>query len=188
MAILIRRRTAAARFLAAVLVAAGLSSAHSLSQTAPAPPLEAGVKAAFLYNFAKFIDWPASISVTPDKTFVIGVVGDTPVLAALSSLEGSEIKGRRLVVRRFVRPEVAACHVLFVDAAQTAAFAQEAAGLREVPILTVGEGDEFLKAGGMIAFVKDGGKMRYRVRAHAAEAARLSISSKLLNLADRTGE
>ncbi len=186
MALLIRRRTGRARLLAGILVLASLSAGRAAGETPSAPALEAQVKAAFLYNFAKFIDWPASVSLTPDKTFVIGVLGDSPVLAALKSLEGSEVKGRRLVVQRITRLDTAACHVIFVDESQTAAFAREAALLREIPILTVGEGDEFLKAGGMIALVKDGGKIRYRVRAQQAEVARLVISSKLLKLADRT--
>ena len=191
MALLTGRRSPA-RPLAAAIFAACVSASHLFSQAAAppaaAPPLEAQVKAAFLYNFAKFIDWPASTSSPKEEVFVIGVLGETPIFAALSALEGQDVKGRRLVIRRFQRVSDVVCHVLFVSADQTPAFSTGAAALSNQPILTVGEGDEFLKAGGMIALVRTEGKIRYRVRPRQAEIARLVISSKLLKLADRTGE
>ncbi|MEO8430840.1 MAG: YfiR family protein [Acidobacteriota bacterium] len=188
MAFLIRRLARAATLLAAVLAAIEIAPAESPSEPAPAPPLESQVRAAFVYNFAKFIDWPQSVSMTPDGVFVIGVLGDTPVLAALHALSGQEVKGRRLVVRQYQRPSEAACQVLYVGAGQIHAFAEAARSFRELPILTVGEGDEFLKAGGMIALVQIEGRVRYRIRAEPAETARLVISSKLLKLAERPAE
>jgi len=170
------RRRGPGRFLAAAMLAA-LASAKNARSDAPAAPLEAQVKAAFVYNFAKFIDWPSNISPPKAGTFVIDVLGDSPVLGALNALDGQEVKGRRLVVRQIQRLSEASGNVLFV-----------ASRLRDLPILTVGEGDEFLRAGGMIALVQVDGKIRYRVRVRQAEAARLVISSKLLNLADRKGE
>jgi YfiR/HmsC-like len=155
---------------------------------ASGPALEDQVKAAFLYNFAKFVDWPEERALPPDRAFVIGVLGDSSVLSALKALEGQRVRGRPVEVRQFVRVADADCQLLFVDASQTDAFARGADKLRARPILTVGETDEFLLAGGAITLVRVNGNIRYRVNTRPAEAVRLTISSKLLKLADRVQE
>lgn len=186
MALVTPSRGSAVRAVAVSIVAFFLLAPVTPAGSAPAVSIEAPLKVAFLFNFAKFVDWPSDAPASRDGTFVIGLLRESPILEALKSIDGRELHGRRLVVRRFARAEDAVCHVLFVDGAQTASFAQEAEKLKGQPVLTVGEGDRFLEAGGMIALIEVDGHIRFRVRTRQAQIARLTISSKLLKLADRT--
>ncbi len=168
-----------------------LTALAMLIGAAPVPEetaasLEAQVKAALLYNFARFVDWPAEALASKDGTFVIAILRDRAVFEALTGLEGKEVHGHRLLVREFAHVDDGPCQVLFVAESETGSFAPESEKLRGRPVLTVGEGDPFLQAGGMIALVRVDGKFRFRVRTRQAEVARLAISSKLLKLADRT--
>lgn len=186
MALLTPSRRSAVRAVAFSVVAFFLLPPVTPAGMAAGVSLEAQLKVAFLFNFAKFVDWPSDAPASRDGTFVIGLLRESPILEALNGIDGQELHGRKLVVRRFGRAEDAVCHVLFVDDSQTTSFAQEADKLKGRPVLTVGEGDHFLAAGGMIALVQVDGRIRFRVRARQAENARLTISSKLLKLADRT--
>ncbi len=145
---------------------------------------EARVKAAYLFNFAKFIEWPESAT-SPGGPFVIGVLGEGPVPPALFELDGRQVRGRRVAVRSFIGRGGAGCRILFVDSDRTSAFAQESERWSAPGILTVGEGDEFLRAGGIIALVHVRGTIRYRINLGAAHASGINISSKILKLADR---
>jgi hypothetical protein len=152
------------------------------------------VKAAFLYNFTKFVQWPADAFATPASPIVLCIVGDDPFGPFLDRLvRGETVSGRRLVVDR-VRPaaELAGCHLLFVAASERARFAALLAPLRGGSVLTVGDDAGFLSAGGLFRFVLDGGKVRFEVNLPELGRSRLQVSSKLLQLArpgqdDRSG-
>ena len=182
MAILSRRERPCRRAGLLALAACALFAAAAPAQE---PTLEARVKAAYLFNFAKFVVWPQPVQSAPARPFVIGLLGDSPVLPALRALEGQQVHQRPVAIRQYERAADVDCDLLFVDASQIAAFARDGESIRRRPILTVGETDAFLLAGGAIGLVLTNGNVRYLVRPRAAEAVGLSISSKLLKLAER---
>ena len=168
------------RGLGAVLIlvlAAGLAE--------PAADLESEVKAAFLYNFAKFIEWPPDAFAQPSAPMAFCVYGEDPVGASLEALiRGETLNGRRLEVRRLRGVSQAReCHVLFFSAAEKGRLPEALSALREARALTVGEGKDFLDKGGMIRLFLEQNRMRFDINLDAAETCSLKISSKLLRLA-----
>jgi hypothetical protein len=145
-------------------------------------PREYEVKAAFLLNFTKFIDWPATASGGADTPFSICILGDDPFGAALDRMvEGESVNGRKLVIERSGSPPPESCQVLFASGSEKD-FSKVLAGLGP-GVLTVGEGDRFLRDGGMIAFVVEHRRVRFDINQAAASKAELKISSKLLSVA-----
>jgi hypothetical protein len=145
------------------------------------------LKAAFMYNFAKFIEWPEDAFGGPDDPFVIGVLGDDPVGAMLErSLAGKTVRDRRLVTRRFGSVgELERCHILFIPASEAQRLGATLQANARQPILTVGESDDFVQHGGIIGVLMEGARLRFVVNLDAAERANLRISSQLLKLATR---
>jgi hypothetical protein len=150
-------------------------------------PTEYEVKAAFLFNFAKFVTWPPTAFDAPDAPLIIGVLGADPFGAELARLAADvKVQGRPLVVKHGTTvAQLAGCHVLFIGASEQDRLAQVLAILHQTgsPALTVGDTENFLSAGGMIRFVMEQNKVRFEIRPEAAANAGLSISSKLLSLA-----
>jgi hypothetical protein len=146
--------------------------------------LEYQVKAAFLFNFAKFVEWPPDAFPDPATPVAICVLGEDPFGQGLDAVvEGETLNGRRLVVRRLRDLlQTRDCHVLFVSRSEKELPALMA-GLRSGGVLTVGEGDDFLEQGGMIRFVLEQNRVRFDINLDAAERGRLKLSSKLLRLA-----
>ena len=151
------------------------------------PPTEYEVKAAFLFNFAKFVTWPPTSFNTPDDPLVIGILGTDPFGAELARLAADvKVQGRPLVVKHgTTAAQLAGCHVLFIGASEQERLVQVLASLRQngSPALTVGDAEDFLSAGGMIRCVMEQNKVRFEIRPAAAANAGLTISSKLLSLA-----
>lgn len=160
-----------------------LIAVSSYTPAADLPALEYQVKAAFLLNFARFIEWPETSFAGPHASFAICILGDDPFGPALTQIVTGETVGRRnLVVHRIRRlPEPNSCHVLYIHPAEKD-IAKTLAGLGP-GILTVGEGAPFLRDGGMIAFVVEDRRVRFDVNRRAAEGASLKISARLLAVA-----
>ena len=139
------------------------------------------VKAAYLYNFVKFVEWPAQQS----SVLTICVAGRNPFGTVLEELvRGEVVSGRRLESRVIPGPEPG-CHALFVpQGANTPAYLQ---AVRGQPILTIGEERGFIESGGMARFFIDGGKVRFEINPRGAEQAGLRISARLLRLARIVG-
>jgi hypothetical protein len=141
-------------------------------------PLEYQVKAAYLFNFAKFVDWPAALSSGP---LVICVAVPNPFGMVLEeTVHGETISGRPIVQKTIAAPEPG-CHVVFVPRGASASAYIGAS--RGIPVLIVGETPHFIADGGMINFVIDGGTVRFEINQDAASRAGLQISSRLLRLA-----
>jgi YfiR/HmsC-like len=145
--------------------------------------LEYRVKAAFLLNFVKFTEWPATAFTDADSPIAICVFGDDPFGTVLDQLTAGEtVSKRRVVVQRPKRaPVPKTCNVLFFSGSQ-----KEAGKILPSVgpgVLTVGEGDGFAHYGGMITFVIDSGRVRFDINVPAAEGAGLKLSSKLLSVA-----
>lgn len=174
----------AATMMAVLALAFFLADFPAISQAQGSrdgpPPSEHQVKAAFLLNFTKFIDWPPGAAGS-DNPFAICVVGDDPFGTVLDqTVEGERAAGRNIVVRR-VREPAASCDLLFF--ARSARGVQRAlAGVRR-GVLTVGETGDFLRQGGMISFVVEDRRVRFDVDERAAVRSGLKISSRLLNVA-----
>jgi hypothetical protein len=157
---------------------------------AQATPTEFQVKAAFLLNFAKFVDWPASKFSDADAPLIIGVTGESPVAEDLDRITKNKIiNNRKLVIRRVAPGEdLKACHLLFItrcDKQSTSEWLGAASGMA---LVTVGETAQFLEHGGIINFYLDSDTVKFEVNSEAAEKAGLKISSKLLNVAKKMKE
>jgi hypothetical protein len=148
-------------------------------------PTEYQVKAVFLFNFAQFVEWPASSFTNETSPIVIGIAGDDPFGPVLDEVvRGETVRGRKIVIKRLSPVEDSrTCHILFI-ARSAASHAKELLqSLKNAPVLTVGEVETFCERGGMINFVRQDKNIRLEVNRTAAEEAGVKISSRLLNLA-----
>lgn len=145
------------------------------------------VKAAFLYNFFQFVDWPPQAFAEPQEPLVIGVIGDDPFNGYLDELvRGEKIKSHPLVVRRYHQlDEIKQCHVLYVCQSESRHLKEVLSMVKGKNILTVSDADGFVRDGGIIRFVTENNKIRFKINVDAARAARLTISSKLMQAAEK---
>jgi hypothetical protein len=159
--------------------------AFSGGRAQDAPPSEYRLKAAFLFNFAKFVEWPPEAFAETNSPFVIGVLGDSPFGEELAqTVGGKDINAHPITLQTFrVAAEATNCHLLFVSTSEQKRLLEIIPRLRGAAILTVGETERFIEAGGMINFVSENHKIRFQINDDAAKGARLKISSKLLSLA-----
>lgn len=146
------------------------------------------LQAAFLYHFTKFVSWPSDSFGGPEDPFRICIVGSQERLQEfLQELtEGEVVEGRPLQVRRHARVrETEGCQIVFVPASHDPGYLPEVLGARHPTVLTVGEDEQFLAAGGLLQLYPERDKIRLRVNERARERSRLRISSRLLQLCDR---
>ena len=154
------------------------------SASSVAPDSERDVKAAFLYNFAKFVEWPPETFADAASPMVLCVLDDEPLGASLrATVKGEKLNERRLVVRLLRDPQATqGCHVLFVGA-EKGRLPEILASLRGAGVLTVGGAGDFLDRGGMIRLFLEQNRVRFDINLDAAEQSHLKLSSKLLRLA-----
>ena len=159
--------------------------ASPLPSAPPPAPTEYQVKAAFLYNFAKFVNWPPDAFKDSGDTFVIGILGTDPFGDAIEAgLKGKTIQGKSLTYKRLSGPEEAAgCHVVFVSESERKGLHEILSTLQKQPILTVSDMKGFAEKGGMIGFVLEQKKVGFHINQAVAEKSGLKISSQLLKLA-----
>jgi hypothetical protein len=169
----------------AILVLLGLLAPLERAGADAATDLEYQVKAAFLYNFAKFVEWPADAFETAGDSVILCVVGTDPFGDSLDSVvRGESVSGRRLVVHRTRDlDEIRGCHVVFVPRSERSRQERILGSLRNRGVLSVGEADGFLNGGGIIRFILEQNKVRFDINLEAAESSGLKLSSKLLRLA-----
>jgi hypothetical protein len=143
------------------------------------------LKAAWLLNFARFIDWPAEAFEGTADPLIVGVLGKDPFGKSLEqTFAGKTVKGRALLVNRFpTEQDLKCCNILFISTSEKRRHREILARLKQFPILTVSETDEFLDYGGVINFAHKEGSVRFVVNLTAARPARLKISASLLKLA-----
>lgn len=155
-----------------------------LCSAATAPEYQ--VKAAFLFNFTQFVEWPAAAFGSADSPLVIGVLGRDPFGGFLDeTVRGESVNQRNLQVRRFARVEdVNNCQMLFISNSETEHMAEILGKLKGKSILTVGETEDFARRGGVIRFATVANKIRLNINVEAAKEASLTISSKLLRPAE----
>jgi hypothetical protein len=172
---MLRRISILACFLTVAMTAA--------AQSARAPEYQ--VKAAFLYNFAKFVEWPSPAFPGSSTLFRICVLGRDPFGDTLTSIvQGKSIAGHPILSLHVQSPaEARSCHVLFLSQSDPETLKQGLDQLRDLPVLTVGESSDFLPLGGMINFVLEEDRLRFEINLGAAERHHLKLSSKLLAVA-----
>jgi hypothetical protein len=157
-----------------------------MAEAAPAQVQQASqVKAAFLYNFAKFVEWPPGTFADDRAALTLGFFDEDPMAGALEALQGKVVQGRRLEVKRSRSiEEVKKCQIFFASAANKAGLPQILGALKNSPVLTVtDEVDNFAKLGGIINFIIVEDKIHFEICVENARQAGLNISSQLLKLA-----
>jgi hypothetical protein len=144
------------------------------------------VKAAFLYNFAKFVEWPPQAFKSPSDPIVIGVLGKNPFGDALAAaVERKTWEGRTFQVREISTAQQAAgCQIVFISSSERKRLGALLTGIGNAAVLTVGETDNFTTTGGIVNFKIDGGSVRLQINMEAARRQQLHISAKLLSLAE----
>jgi hypothetical protein len=143
------------------------------------------VKAAFIYNFAKFVEWPPQAFKNSTDPITICVLGQNPFGNALEeAVSGKTVEGRTFVVRTLSGEQPAVgCQIVFVSSSERKRFHAILGEIKAGGVLTVGETETFASEGGVINFKIEAGRVRLQVNVDAAEQAKLRISSKLLSLA-----
>lgn len=171
-------------FLAAFVLFLQLGG-HWPASAQASSPNEYTVKAAFLFHFAQFVEWPEGAFQNASSPMVYCTVGEDPFQGALDkSLKGKTIAARPLQVRHVKDGrEAQGCHVAFIGKTEERRVTDELTSLGNSPVLTVGESEQFVKDNGMIAFCTEENKIRFAVNLGAAERANLKISARLLALA-----
>lgn len=145
---------------------------------------ESYVKAAFLYNFAKFVEWPAGTFENPEAPVVLCILGKDPFGPALRTIENKTVGKRKLfIVKRLELSGKENIHILFVSTSEKKNAASILSALRNRPVLTVSDTQGFAHSGGMICLIKADRKIRFEINVRAAKLSGLKISSRLLKLA-----
>jgi hypothetical protein len=147
-------------------------------------PTENEVKSAYLYNFGKFVEWPAKATSVGDF-FTICILGDDTFGSTLeTTIAGESINGRKISVKRVTKlPDAVDCRILFISSSQQNRLKEILAELGNASVLTVSDMPEFTRRGGMIQFVVEGNRVRFEVNITATQHPGLTLSSELLKVA-----
>jgi hypothetical protein len=170
--------------LAAMLALASYAKSPALLAQ-ESTKLEYQVKAAFLLNFAKFVEWPSRAFVLPTDPIVICVVGRDPFGSSLNRIvSGERIQSRDVSTRYLpVDGSLSSCHILYISSAEQKRYMEILKMVRDSSVLTVGEVPGFSDHGGMIEFVIDQEKLQFFINSAAVDTAGLKVSSRLLRVA-----
>jgi len=145
---------------------------------------ESEIKAAFVYNFVKFVQWPEAAFARPQSPIVLCLIGDEGVEAAFATVDHKVAHGREVQVRRPVRLEDArTCHILFIAEAERARVAPALLAVAGASVLTISDADHFAENGGVIGLYRLDDRIQFSVNLERARGASLQISSQLLKLA-----
>jgi hypothetical protein len=174
------------RRLAAALLSALLWVGGPSLSAKTTIPKEYQIKAVFLFNFAQFVKWPPAAFARANQPFCIGVLGDDPFDSFLEeTVKGEKVNGHPLAVRRYGRVEdVKDCQILFISRSESQRIEKIIAGLKGKNILTVGDVEGFIQKGGAIRFFTEKRKIRFKINPEVTKRVNLSISSKMLRLAE----
>jgi hypothetical protein len=181
-----RAYLASLRCAGAVLVLVFFAALAGPIQLRAESPLqrEYEIKAAYLYNFINYIEWPENAFPAPGGTIVVGIVGQSPFGAALAVLNGKQVKGRTVALKQITDiKDLDQCQIVFINSSEKAHVPELLEKLKESRVLTVSEIDGFAQDGGIINFISEHNKVRFEINPDAARRLGLNISSELLKLA-----
>ncbi len=183
-----RARPAFGIVLAAALFSAALSSAGVAPNTTDRNPTEYEVKAAYIYYFAKFVNWPDDAFAAPNAPLTVGVLGDNEFASLLETVvKEKTVQDRSISVRLLKWPsDLRSCHILYISASELKRFKQITEQLGARPVLTITEADSASQTKGIMNLFVDSGKVQFEIDITGADKAHLQISSKLLRLARGT--
>lgn len=171
----------ASRVFLALIALAFFDNPPASELLGAAASLESGVKAAFLFNFTKFVDWPSSVFATADAPLTICILGGDPFGRVIDQIvEGESVNGHPIAVERIQTDQQKSCQVLYVGDNRALLTTWNAT---RPAVLTVGEGEDFIRHGGVIGFVIDNRRVRFDINLKAAANNGLKLSSKLLSVA-----
>lgn len=173
------------KLVAAVLACTAIFGSVAYARETGSSPSEYEIKAAFLYNFANFVEWPPKTPADNTGAFIIGVIGDNPFGNTLEkTVAGKTVGGHKIDIRYFksVR-DLKPCHILFVSSSEDNHIGKISDAVKDWHVLTVGDSDNFARSGGVIGFVVEDKKIRFEINVDSARKTGLKISSKLLKLA-----
>lgn len=146
---------------------------------------EYAVKAAFIYNFAKFIEWPQELFEDTTTPFELCIIGGDGINEKIVAIAAKKAQGRAFKIHAIAKStDSNFCHIAFFARDQPANTGRNAQEIAAVGVLTIGDGPSFVEKGGIIAFTLENNKVHFRINLDAAGRAKLRISSKLLQLAD----
>jgi hypothetical protein len=172
---------------AAALVAIGSWVFFPISSLRAQQPKasEFQVKAAYLYNFGRFVQWPDESGSDRGESFEICVLGADPFGQALdATLAGGTIAGKSVMAKRIAKPQdVDSCRILFISSSEESHLKEDLAALDKTRVLTVSDIPRFSERGGMIGFILEGNRVRFDVNLDSAHGAGLTLSSELLRVA-----
>ena len=171
------------QFLTVIIALVFFTATGLLAQQAK--PSEYQVKAAYLYNFGRFIKWPAGVVAGKGDSFPVCVLGRDPFGPILdSTLAGEALEGKPVVIRRIAKEQDATdCRILFVSSTEERHLKEILAATDQGGVLTVSDIPGFSRRGGMIQFVMEGDRVRFEINLATAESANLVLSSELLKVA-----
>ncbi len=153
------------------------------------PVREYQIKASFLYKFLLFVDWPEKNAEQSEDTMIIGILGKDPFGDAFFPVEGQHIKGKTLVIKRFnddtSHEILRKCHLLFINTAIKERMNEVLNSLKNHPVLTVGESEDFFSSGGMIHIFTKQNRVIFEINTSVAERVGIKFRSKLLRVAVR---
>lgn len=166
------------------LAAAALAFAPEKVRAQAEVPREYQIKAAFLFHFAQFVEWPSVNSTNADDPFVIGVLGENPFGGALDEIVKGETIGRRKITVQFSRraEDLKNCQIVFVSKSEKTRLSRILKELNGRDILTVGECDGFAQLGGVMNFYLENDSVHFEINPAAAAREKLKISSQLFRL------
>jgi hypothetical protein len=160
-----------------------LLSANLLASDTPS--LEHQVKGAFLIKFGLFVEWPQARTDSGGYApFVIGILGNDPFGSSFDeAVKKEKVGGRSVVVKRAATAEeLRECQIVFISASETEGLVAALSQLSTNGVLTVGESPGFARNGGMVGFIKEGGRVRFEINTVVTEKSGLKVSSKLLQV------
>ncbi len=146
-------------------------------------PTEYQVKAAYLYNIAKFVEWPECMFGCPKSPVVFGILGEDPFGGALEEVKNRTISGREIRIRRFESvKDVMVCHILFISRSEKKNLPDILREVGAAPLLLVGDMDEFAQRGGMINLALKNETVTLEINVDALNRAGIKVNSRLLNM------
>lgn len=181
------RHTGTAALILLSLLFANVQTSEAQSSAVP----DYQVKAIFLYNFAQFVEWPSTQFDSPDSPFVIGILGKDPFGKYLDqTIENEKVNGHPMVVQRITLADIGSkkMHIVFINLPTPEQLTPVLENFKSQSVLTVGDAPEFARLGGMIRFSTENSKTKIQINLEVAKEASLSISSKLLRLAEIVGD
>lgn len=150
-------------------------------------PSEYAVKAAFIYNFARFVEWPSSAFAQADDPIKICVLGDDPFGKVLDeTIRGKSIAQHAFAIERIASAEEAGyaddCHIVFISRSETNRLGKVLTALQDKSVMTIGDMEDAAKRGAVMNFLLEGGRVRFAINADVAKRAGLNLSSQLIKL------